>query len=392
MLLGLAFVLPLLEAPKNILWLLFVIAWIANRARSGDWGGKWSTWDSLIAALAASAYLSAAFAGIEAQEWSGTNDILRYASTLFLVRRGNYSPELMRRLLLCAVAGTAVTLLWGYWGVYGSRTHGMLGLKSVGQVNHSAIYMAVVFGACIAWLRSHWRSLGSGWRVAWALLTSWLFVSIALTQSRAAFGVAVLFPVLYLLGVSRLRGRSVWPIVVTAVILLGALAAANPAVIKRHLTFAEKGIVLTHRDRIWHTSLIAWRAYPLFGVGLSNYSLIDPARVERWSREQAVPFTADHLGFSSHAHNLYINTLVERCIVCLVALLALLAWWAMELVRRRPRIGATTLEWALWGGAASAWFVGVTVGVVNTTLHHEHALLSMLLLGAWLSQRPPLHG
>jgi hypothetical protein len=25
------------------------------------------------------------------------------------------------------------------------------------------------------------------------------------------------------------------------------------------------------------------------------------------------------------------------------------------------------------------------VGLVNTTLHHEHALLSMLLLGGWLS-------
>jgi hypothetical protein len=29
--------------------------------------------------------------------------------------------------------------------------------------------------------------------------------------------------------------------------------------------------------------------------------------------------------------------------------------------------------------------IAVIVGLVNTTLHHEHALISMVLLGGWLS-------
>ncbi|HEY6966764.1 MAG TPA: hypothetical protein VI229_04780, partial [Burkholderiales bacterium] len=55
------------------------------------------------------------------------------------------------------------------------------------------------------------------------------------------------------------------------------------------------------------------------------------------------------------------------------------------LVRWRPRPGDADLACVLWGGAASAWFVTVGVGTVNTTLHHEHGLLAALLFGLWLS-------
>jgi len=34
----------------------------------------------------------------------------------------------------------------------------------------------------------------------------------------------------------------------------------------------------------------------------------------------------------------------------------------------------------------------VGVGLVNTTLHHEHAILSVMLLGIWLASRRPRSG
>src|SRR5205814_7189125 len=63
-LLGLVFFLPLFEAPKNLCWLGYVLAWLYNRARDRSWGGAWDRWDSLIAVWIASGYLSAAFAGV----------------------------------------------------------------------------------------------------------------------------------------------------------------------------------------------------------------------------------------------------------------------------------------------------------------------------------------
>jgi hypothetical protein len=32
--------------------------------------------------------------------------------------------------------------------------------------------------------------------------------------------------------------------------------------------------------------------------------------------------------------------------------------------------------------------VTIGVGLVNTTLHHEHGILAALLFGLWLSKRP----
>ena len=37
---ALAFFLPLLEAPKNIVWLAWVLTWLFNRVRSRDFGAR----------------------------------------------------------------------------------------------------------------------------------------------------------------------------------------------------------------------------------------------------------------------------------------------------------------------------------------------------------------
>jgi hypothetical protein len=75
----------------------------------------------------------------------------------------------------------------------------------------------------------------------------------------------------------------------------------------------------------------------------------------------------------------------------LAALLAALSGWLYSLLRHPPGRDGTDAEWALWGGALSAWTISVVVGLVNTTLHHEHAILSALLLGAWLAHRRIVH-
>ncbi len=64
LLLGLAFFLPLREAPKNLLWLAYTITWILNRVTSREFGGSWDRWDSLFVTWIASGYLAALFAGI----------------------------------------------------------------------------------------------------------------------------------------------------------------------------------------------------------------------------------------------------------------------------------------------------------------------------------------
>src|SRR5688572_2230080 len=90
LLLALCFFLPLLEAPKSLLWLAYAATWVVNRFRARNFGGPWDLWDSLIAVWMASGFVVAAFAGLDGGQWRGAGDLLRYGSLLWLVKRAGY--------------------------------------------------------------------------------------------------------------------------------------------------------------------------------------------------------------------------------------------------------------------------------------------------------------
>src|SRR6185503_19464542 len=78
--------LPLLEGPKNITWVAYVVCWFVNRARRGEFGGRWDYWDTLIAVWMCSGFVVAAFAGLRGDEWHAAFDIVRYGAVLWLVK------------------------------------------------------------------------------------------------------------------------------------------------------------------------------------------------------------------------------------------------------------------------------------------------------------------
>src|SRR5258706_7033473 len=138
--------LPLVEMPKNLAWLLYVSAWLLNRARARDWGGRWDLWDTLFALWIASGYLVAAFAGLQGSELGGAHELARYALLGWLVKRAGYSGKELRWLLGALALSTVAGLAHGYWRLAtGASKNGALQLHSVGHVNHTAIYLAIVF-------------------------------------------------------------------------------------------------------------------------------------------------------------------------------------------------------------------------------------------------------
>jgi hypothetical protein len=68
-------------------------------------------------------------------------------------------------------------------------------------------------------------------------------------------------------------------------------------------------------------------------------------------------------------------------------LAAVLVAWAVALARAWPRREDSEDEWFWWGSSAAALMITAGVGLVNTTLHHEHGILAALFLGVWLSRR-----
>jgi O-antigen ligase len=391
-LLGLAFVLPLSEVPKTVLWIVVIALWLTNRWRTRDFGGPWDSWDTLIACWLGSVYVVCVALGIERGEWGGTSDVLRYTSVLWIMKRARYPEDVLAKLIVAIVLGTLVTLAIGYWRVFIAHTNHYLGLRSVGHVNHSAIYLAIVFGAALIGTRAWWRVISRGWRIAGVAATLVFGVSLFVMQSRAAVGAAFVVTLL-LLGVYSWRLRhSLRPVAIGSIVLVVAVLAIRPEVIEKNQELVKEHLFLSYRDAIWRAGFMIWREHPLVGVGMSNYAGTTYEDLERYAAKHHESFDRHRYMLTSHGHSLFVNTLVERGIVGMVPLLAVLAFWAWSLLRHLPEDRAPPLRWTYWGAALTAWVVSVGIGLVNTTLHHEHALLSTLLLGGWLSVLARSHG
>ena len=384
-----AFVLPQFEAPKNLLWIAYIVLWIVNRWRARDFGGPWDSWDSLIAAWIASAYVSAFFAGLHRSEWISAFDVVRYGSVLWMMRRSGYCETTLRYLFAFLIFGTLAALLRGYYEIlFVPRADGQrryLGLNSVGHVNHSAIYVAIAFGAALAWVQGAWRTDCSSHRAIGLALCTALVLSIFVMESRATVGVSLIVGFV-LLGTHAFRsGRRPWKVLAGVICVIAALAIVRPEVVEKNSLRMKENNLFAFRDNIWRTGLMAWRQFPAFGVGMGNYGVIDYAKLELWSGARGEAIDRARVLLPPHAHSLYVNTLVERGAAGLLILLTVLAAWGWSLGIGIPAANDSPVRWAYWGGALAAWLVAMLVGLVNTTLHHEHALVSMLLLGGWLA-------
>ncbi len=365
-LIALCVFLPLYEAPKNIMWLAYVVIWIGNRLTAWDFGGRWDAWDTLIVAWLASGFVVAAFAGQHGSEWRAPLDIVRSGAVLWMVKRTRLDAREIEIVLAALVGSTLIGLAMAFGEIW-SGTASALSLNSVGHVNHTAIYLAIMLGLCVAWLYSGERP------VLAAATTLLVLVSVSVTASRAAVGAALVTPVfLAIVWWRRSRLPLAFALSVVALALLAALIG-GAEVFEKHEALVTAGHTLAFRDEAWRFAVTAWLEHPWFGVGMDNFGLaVDPARRTLYP----------------HAHSLYLNTLAERGLIGALPLFALLVAWALSLWRRRPALAAPALGWVLWGAAAGALLVTAAVGLVNTTLHHEHGLLAVLLLGLWLCTQP----
>jgi O-antigen ligase len=378
--------LPLQEFWKNFALVTYAVAWVVNRARARDFGGPWRTSDTLVLLWIGASYLAAAFAGLEGRAWAKTGDVAASALLFWTVARAGYGEREQRWLLGALVASTVAGLALGYWRLWsGVGKSGTLQLYSVGHVNHTAIYLAIMLGVCASGLFACWRAWPANRRVLAFAATALVFASLMFTASRAAVGIGFLL-LLALALAWWPKSRAPFATSAAAVALAAAVLYLSSAdVVRKQVDNAAAQNVLSFRDSVWRMGLAGWAKYPWFGVGKDNYGLITHERVRSWRAEAGEPYDASAHMPSSHGHSLYVTTLVERGLIGFSALAAVLLAAIAALLRWRPGLRDADLAWLLWGGAASAWFVTAGVGVVNTTLHHEHGLLAALLFGLWLS-------
>lgn len=380
--------LPAVEAPKNIAVVLFIVLWAVNRWRSRDWGGPWSGWDSTVLCLIAGAYASVFFGAFMPNKgMAAAHDVLVYGLVFLALRRSSYDAKFLWRLLAVAVVATLLTLLYGYWGLLVTKKRVWLGLNSVGHVNHSAIYIAIVFSVALSWAGA---AVGPLRQRVWLWTgAAALWISLFVTQSRGAVIPAVAFVLIWLFARAAMMKRALWkPALLVVVMVAGAILLA-PGVLNKTRTNAEENQQGSYRPALARSSILAAREYPFFGLGINNFNKMNPELAAQWQAKSGQLFAPEDLWFTAHAHGLYFNTLAERGLVGLLPLLIFLAGIGLALFRHRMRNTDSPLQKTLWGGALGAWVVTVLGGLFNTTFHHEHGLITMILIAIWLAQLRP---
>ncbi|MBL8516354.1 MAG: O-antigen ligase family protein [Betaproteobacteria bacterium] len=386
-LLALAFFFPLYEAPKNILGVLFFTTWTFNRFQTGRWGGPWTRWDAIIAACIALAVVGTPFAGIKGGEWVGLRDVVRTLLFLWCLGRAGYSRAQWLVVFAMVVAGAVSATLIGAWQFTGSTREG-LELHSIGHSNHTATYLCTVMGIALALLVGRWSEFGSTARLALTTVILFLGVAVVATGSRVA---VLCLPLIAIVAVAPLLRRSWKPLLaVLGVLALTTtlLVAADPWVLRKHTRNVDNHNVLAYRDLLWERAATAWRAHPVFGIGMDNFSRVTTVRYQEWTAAQGRTWDAARDFAGAHAHSLYFDTLAERGVVGVVAMLLLFSAWAGSLLRGFAQAADGHARVA-WISATLALVSTLFIGLVNSTFHNEQAAVAVLCLAAWLARKRP---
>jgi O-antigen ligase len=378
--------LPNLEAPKNIFLVTYLLIMLIGLLKNYK-NTSWDIWDWIFLSFIGSAFLSALFAGkAPAYEWRAFRSMFICALLGWIVSKAAYKKNELDFLFLIVILATLPGLLFGLLEVYTFHTKQDLQLHSVGHVNHSALYILITLGASLGYFLSNWKTDSLKKRALLFSLVAFLYTSLIIGASRAAFGMGLMMIIIQIFAIPN---QNKFKLSMIGLLLLSffMMFHFDAKIVQKQIRNQENHNVLAYRDVIWNTSLEAARFYPLFGIGNGNWKLITVEEIQASVEKRGEIFNRDKymIKEAGHSHNLYLSWLVERGFLGLGVILFFMSSWLMLLIRNLQQIKSSKRAAYLWGASMSAWIGTFGVGLVNSTFHHETAIVAFLFLGLHLS-------
>lgn len=380
---GIILTLPSLEAPKNIFLIAFLFFAFTNeilKLKTFSWG----KWDWVLLLLIGSAFLTTFFPGIHYVEWKGLRVFLSSTLTGWMILRSQFSSKQILSLLNFVVLGAIPPLIVGLMRYLYFHDKPDLQLHSVGHVNHSAIYLTIVLGVSIGLLNSLWNKSKSYQKILLVLLNTLFFISLIISQSRAAVGIGIFLSTLLFLIIFQNKRIKIGGILSVVVIIIFSILL-NTGIIQKEIRNEQANDVLGARDKVWNISIEAARWAPVFGIGIDNWGKIKAADIKSSVEARGEVYNLNNYLFQGHSHSIYLTALVERGIVGFLVLLFFMVSWLYYLIRKFKEIVINNQDCYLWASSFSAWLVTFGIGFVNTTFHHEHGILACILFGLFIS-------
>jgi len=377
--------LPSLEAPKNIFLAGYLIVALYRQSQLSP--SKWSIWDWIFLSLIASSFLSALFPFVVGgSEWKGFRGMLLWITFGWTLFRTDYNEAEKKYLFIFAILMTMPPLIWGLTESLVLHTKEALQLHSVGHVNHSAIYLSMMAGASLAFLFSQFQTLKKKYMFILTLLSIFLLSGVVISQSRGAFAVVFLLAYAIIL-LSKVSFKIKTLCVASLSIFLITIVFIKPiSVIEKQIANQEKNDILAQRDKVWRVAFEMARLNPILGIGGGNWKQISVDQLKSSVESRGEKFvTEDFASQWGHPHNIYLSNLVDRGILGLIIFLNFMLIWLITLINSYKKFNQDSKGMLFIMGSFSAWSTIFGIGFVNTTFHHENALLALFFLSLHLN-------
>jgi O-antigen ligase len=377
--------LPSLEAPKNIFLAGYLIVAVYRQSQLPS--SKWTIWDWVFLSLIFSSFLSALFPFVAGgYEWRGFRGMLFWVIFGWTLYRCDYNESEKKYLFIFAVLMTLPPLFWGLMEFLVLHTKNDLQLHSLGHVNHSAIYLCIITGTSLSLLLSQLLKVKNISVFLTSLLFIFLIYSVIISQSRGAFGVIFLLAYVLIL-LSKLSIKIKMILLGLLTIFLITITFILPAqVIKKQIANQDNNIVLSYRDIVWQSAYEIAKLNPLLGIGGGNWKHINIDQIKSAVESRGETFRAEDFALQwGHPHNIYLSNLVDRGILGLITFLSFMFIWLITLIKSYKKFNQDSKAMLFIMGSFSAWSTIFGIGFVNTTFHHENALLALFFLSLHLN-------
>jgi O-antigen ligase len=377
--------LPSLEVPKNVFLAGYLITALCRQSQTPS--SKWIIWDWVFLSLIVSSFLSALFPFmIGGSEWKGFRGMLLWITFGWTLYRADYNFDEKKYLFIFAILMTVPPLLWGLTQLLILFTKNSLQLHSVGHVNHSAIYLCMMAGASLSFLIGQLQSAQKKYVFIANFLFIFLISSLIISQSRGAFGIVFLLAFALLL-LSRLTTKIKTISLTLMTIFLVTIIFIKPVpVVEKQIANQNNNDILGRRVEVWRGAFEIARFNPLLGIGGGNWDHIKIDQIKSSLELRGETFNANTFDLQvSHPHNIYLASLVDRGILGLIIFLNFMLIWLITLINSYKKFNHDSKGMLFIMGSFSAWTTIFGIGLVNTTFHHENALLALFFLGLHLS-------
>jgi O-antigen ligase len=378
---------PSFEAPKNFFLVLFITTSIYRQIKNKIIF-KWQPFDLIILIYLFSALLSSIFPGIpNGNEWKGFTGMLTWALFGWAVSRLNCTKENLLFLIKLSIYSVVPLILWGIFQFVFLKKTGEFQLHSVGNVNHSAIYLVMIGGALLGFLNEKNVAISlerkSLYKIFNYLLLILIIYTLLICQSRAAFGIFIGILITY----DFLHKKyNISTLKVIILIILSMMFLFDAPILKKTINYAAHNENFSGRIGIWKTAMESSKTFPLLGTGNANWKKITLDQLQLSVEKRGKQFNAKDYNYPvAHAHSLYLSALAERGWVGFYALLSLMLFWGFILISRFKLTLKNSTNNIIWFSSFSAWTATFLIGIVNSTFHHEEALLAYLYLGIYTS-------